>query len=654
MSAFRNATICAAWLVMLTACGGSSSDSAAPEPPVTPDTGLLRKVTSDAEFEASLKSGLTAVQDADGMALSVGGAPAPLGPNNFTGTYTQEPNVDEFDAVRYDGEHLYVAPRRYLDCCFIRPAADGAIGTGDAPERSIRILSTDPDQGAARLAGEIPLEDNVSVQGMYLASGRLFALTGESVYGSHGEFWADFALWAPERLGYRVYDVSDPGAPVLEADVKIDGIFVDSRRIGDIVYIVSRYTPSIDGLVYHVTTPEQQQSNEEILAAVTLDDLLPKITVNDVSTALVRPQDCFVTNTGDDAGYPVITSVTAVSIGDPATSRTTCYNEEAYGVYVAEGALYFTESRPQPALNRYDTRIHKFALTGTDLAYRGSIDIEGQVWRGDQADFRMSEHAGDLRVLASAFDWNNDDFVDHKLYMLRESGTSPELVIVAELPNATRPAEIGKPNEALYGVRFLADTAYAVTFERIDPLYVIDLADPADPRIAGEMLIPGFSDFLHPVSEDLLLGLGVGDEGGIKLELFDVSEMAQPLSRGRVTLGQRGSFSEAQYDRHAFTYQQVSANVDRFTVPAELQNVAGASRNVESGLYLFEIRNKDMPSFATLEHVGAIIPDVEAFGLPPVAARSRAYLHTDTVFLVRDETVWAAFWDTPSIVNGPF
>jgi uncharacterized secreted protein with C-terminal beta-propeller domain len=266
-------TVYAACLLLLAACG-SSSDAPAPD---EPDTGLLRKVTTDAELESSLKSGLTTIRDAQEVGLAIADATAAANPDNFTGTYTQEENVDEFDAVRYDGEHLYVAPRRYFGCCYILAAAanDGASSTGTTPQRSIRILATDPDTGSASLAGEIPLADNLSVQGMYLSDDRMFALTGESIYGSYGSFWADFAPWAPERLGYQVYDVSDPGAPVLEADVKIDGIFVESRRIGDTVYIVSRYTPWITGLNYYVTTPEEQAHNEAILAGVTLDDMLP-------------------------------------------------------------------------------------------------------------------------------------------------------------------------------------------------------------------------------------------------------------------------------------------------------------------------------------------------------------------------------------------
>lgn len=640
-------------LLVVAGCGGNSSGDGSPNEPAV---GLLSPVNDAAALEASIKSGFTAMSSAEQLTLA---ADIALGnaTDNFTGTYTQEKNVDEFDAVRYDGSHLFVAPRRYYYCCYLLPAAaaDGATNTGAAPVRSIRILETDPDNGAASLAGTIPLEDNVSVQGMYLDDGRMFALTGESIYGSYGELWADIAIWAPEQLGYRIYDVSDASDPVLEIDATIDGVFVESRRIGNTVYIVSRYTPYIDGLNYYVSTAEQQAQNEQILAATSLDDLLPKITVNGETSTLVAPDRCYVTTDDDGtAGYPVLTSITAVPIDNPTAYSTTCYNENTYGVYVSEDALYFTELRPDIAVSRNTTRIHKFALSGTNVAYRGSADIDGTVWRGGQADFRMSEHDGDLRVLASEFDWTNEDFVDHKLTILRESTLQPDLEIVSTLPNEQRPEEIGKPNESLYGVRFLADRAYAVTFMQIDPLYAIDLSNPDDPFIAGELEVTGFSDFLHPINDNLLLGLGTGANGGVKLELFDVSNIAQPLSRGSTTLGGRGSHSEALYDRHAFTYQVNANGVDRFTIPATLYSFDGSYNYQQSGLYLFEIRDKNMPLLASLNSVGSIIPPADGTTIPFYADRNRAFIHNDTVYYVRDEAVWGAFWQSPMLVNGPF
>jgi uncharacterized secreted protein with C-terminal beta-propeller domain len=488
---------------------------------------------------------------------------------------------------------------------------------------------------------------------MYTAGDKMVALTGQSIYGTFGELWTDIAIWAPEKLGFRVYDVADAANPALEFDATIDGVFVESRRIGNTVYIVSRYTPWIEGLNYYITTAAQQTENEALLADTTLDDLLPRITIAGATQPLVRPDRCYVTTDAASSNHPVITSVTAIPIDNPSAFSTTCYKENAYGVYVSENALYFTEHRPDPSLARDVTRIHKFALSGTNVRYRGSADITGMVWRGGQADFRMNEHNGDLRLLSTQWDWNSEDFVDHYLYILRESSARPRLDIVSTLPNDSRPEEIGKPNESLYGVRFLGDVAYAVTFQQIDPLYAIDLSNPADPFIAGELEVTGFSDFLHPVTRNLLLGIGTDITGGVKVELFDVSNIAQPLSRGTAVLGGRGSHSEARYDRHAFTYQADVNGTDRFTIPAHIFASDGSWQYLGAALYLFEIRDKNMPAVAALNSVGSIDPP-SIGSEPDWVDRSRAFVHDDTVYYIRDETVWAAFWHTPSIVNGPF
>ena len=638
-------TVCVTWmtLALFAGCGGSSSTETDPGA-----TGALKKVSGAAEFEASLKAGFTTVRGAENAALSISSAGG-----DFTGTYTQEKDVDEFDAVRYDGSRLFVAPRRYLPCCYLAAGApgDGAVDGGPTDEASIRILSTDPASGSANLESSIPLEDDVSVQGMYLHEGRMLALTSTLIYGGYGDFWAGIAIWAPEQLGYRVYDVSDPASPSLEVDVSIDGVFVDSRRVGDVVYIVSRYTPTVEGLVHNVTTAADQAQNQALLANVPLDALLPKVTVDGVSRTLVDPGRCYV-GTDDDVGFPVITSVTAVPINDPAAVSTTCYDEDAYGVYVSEQNIYFTQLLNGDVPGDAVTRIHKFSLSGIALSYRGSADVDGQVWRGGQADFRMSERNGDLRVLASSYAFGTSDFVDHKLYVLRESPTLSELDVVSELPNAQRPEEIGKPNEALYGVRFLDDRAYAVTFEQIDPLYVIDLSDPRNPKIAGELTVSGFSDFLHPVTDDLLLGLGTPAGGGVKLELFDVSVIEEPLSRGSAILGDQGTYSEANHDRHAFTYQPDVNGIDRLAIPAVVYSET-AGGNSAASLHLFEIHDKTTPSMAALLPVGAVMPPAnDTTSL--FSDRNRAFIHDDTIYYVRGEEVWAAFWSAPTMVNGPF
>ncbi|MDJ0748603.1 MAG: beta-propeller domain-containing protein [Woeseiaceae bacterium] len=637
-------------LLALSGCGGSSSGPGPDDPAAE---GLLKPVASPAELEDALKAGLTTLRSTGAAedALTAGAAP-PSG--NFTGTYTQEKNVDEFDVVRYDGNHLYVAPRKIYSCCYVLDAAlaDGGVNTGEPPQSSIRIMATDPASADATLAGEIPLEDDISVQGMYLAGDRMFALTAQSVYGTYGDLWLRPDIWAPEKLGYRVYDVSDKGAPVLEADVTIDGVFVESRRIGNIVYIISRYAPNLPGLIYYPATSADIANNQDIIANKSLHDLLPTITIDGETQALVDPANCYISNDDQLPAHPVVTSITAVPIDDPKAFVNTCYNDEVYGAYLSGNAIYFPQILGYYWPDEPRTRIHKFALAGTSANYRGSGDLEGQVWRGGQADFRMSESGGDLRVVSTVYRQNRTDFVDHLLYVLREAPSALALDIVSRLPNDARPAPIGKPNEQLYGVRFLGNRAYLVTFLQIDPLYVIDLTNPADPYIAGELEVTGFSDFLHPVSDDLLLGVGTSQVGGVKVELFDVSTITAPLSRGSVLIGDQGAWSEARHDRHAFTYQADINGIDRFTIPVASWDNSTGNGGYANRLHLFEIHDKATPNFAALMPVGHIEPPQ----LPALrwVDRNRAFIHDDTVYYIQDEFVWSAFWNSPTIVNGPF
>ncbi len=633
----------------LAACGGSGGST---EPP-GPQPGLLSKVNDAAQLEASIKDGFLVVRDGQAVATATDAGALAAQSENFTGTYTQELNVDEFDTVKYDGDRLFIAPRRYAYCCFVlqNPALDAVSTPAPTPaDRTIRILLTDAASASAVQASEIPLDEDTSVQGMYLAGDRMAALTSTWFYGHYGDHWADVAIWAPEKAGLSIYDVADPATPSLEFDALIDGTFVDSRRIGNRVYVVTRYSPQVPGIIYNVSTIADQVSNQSILANYTLDDLLPKITIDGVSSNLVDPQNCYIPTTG--AGYPVITSITSFPIDDPSAFETTCFNDTIQGLYMSETSLYLTDIRWSETFTRSETRIHKFRLVGSGADYRGSADVAGQVWRGGQQDFRMNESGSDLRVFSTQYDWNDPDFVDHHLFILRESTTAVALETIAELPNASRPEEIGKPGEDLFGVRFLGDRAFAVTFERIDPLYAIDLSDPTDPYVAGELEVAGFSDFLHPVNDDLLLGIGSDAVGGIKLELFDVSDMSAPVSRGTSVLGDRWSYSEATSDRHAFTYMADVNGVDRFAIPATLTD-NGNFAPEQSGLYLFEIHDKTTPALASLVPAGAITPP-NTNGIVPYYSRNRAFLHDDTVFYVHEETAWAASWLAPTIINGPF
>jgi uncharacterized secreted protein with C-terminal beta-propeller domain len=191
---------------------------------------------------------------------------------------------------------------------------------------------------------------------------------------------------------------------------------------------------------------------------------------------------------------------------------------------------------------------------------------------------------------------------------------------------------------------------YLVTFETIDPLYVLDLSDPEDPIIAGELTVPGFSDFLHPVNDDLLLGLGLDEQGSVKLELFNVGDMSAPYSLGTHILGDsKWSYSEARYNRHAFTYQQYDDSTDRFAVPVTVYGEESDDYYQQNRLYMLELVGKDSPAVASIEEIGHITTENTNSSGP-----HRSVFDGDAVYFIDGTSTYSALWSNPLEQGGPY
>jgi Beta propeller domain len=254
----------------------------------------------------------------------------------------------------------------------------------------------------------------------------------------------------------------------------------------------------------------------------------------------------------------------------------------------------------------------------------------------------MDEHEGDLRILSTQSNV-------HRLTVLRESDRQ-RLDVVSRLPSTARPAPIGKPGESVFAVRFMAERAYVVTFRVIDPLYVIDLSDPADPVIAGELAIPGFSTYLRPVGanqSELLLSVGQdvtagGRRAGVKVELFDVRDIAHPQSLGAKVLGSEGSQSIALADPHALTFLTLPGDRHRLALPVHVVD----SVWTYSGLHLFEVA-RNASGTSQLHFQGVIKTDEPASrgrSSPTYAAPDRGILHGDSIFSVYGDQIRSSLW----------
>jgi hypothetical protein len=193
------------------------------------------------------------------------------------------------------------------------------------------------------------------------------------------------------------------------------------------------------------------------------------------------------------------------------------------------------------------TELHRFAINDDGPAtYAASGSVRGRLL--DQ--FSMSEHDGHLRVATTEDGTWGPDAEDSESFVTTFAERDGALEQVGQVGGLGR-------GERIYAVRFLGDVGYVVTFREVDPLYTVDLADPANPRVTGELKIEGYSAYLHPIGDDLLIGVGQdatleGRTTGTQISLFDVSDPAAPERLHHHAIAD-GS-SEAEYDHHAFLW----------------------------------------------------------------------------------------------------
>ena len=497
---------------------------------------------------------------------------------SFTTTYTLEANVDEYDVVKYNGSQLFIAPSRGMDCCVVFEddvafdileegdsdglGAEGETGDatdveGDAlemPVRGIRVLTTDAVNGLAQETHLIPLAEDQSVEGLYLVDRNLIALTSTAWWGRHGDQFARPEGWLNQSVGLESFDLDEDFSA--RHSIRVEGALVNSRRTDAGIFLVTRHTPAIDGLTYYPASQDEIDQNQNLLEALEPADFLPVIERDGEVLTPVTYDQCYAINPEDDAapearGNPILTLVLQIDPDSAEVIDAMCLLESIDGVYLTTTSLYFTAGLYE--IGESETLIHQFQLED-GLPYVGSSRLLGGLFLGGNGDYRLNANGRTLRTVLTRWMDDVDDRIDHTLYVLEPASDKPALSILGQLPNDQRPDELGKPNEDLYGVRFIGDRGYLVTFERTDPLYVIDLTDASDPKIAGALEIPGFSNFLHPVSESVLMGIGQIDQLA-KIEFFDVADLTAPKSLGAIALDDTMaySYSPAEWNRKAFT-----------------------------------------------------------------------------------------------------
>jgi hypothetical protein len=498
-------------------------------------------------------------------AASASAGEASSGPA-VSGTNVAEPGVDEADLVKATATRIV-----------------SLVGT------TLTVVDT---TGTPRVAGTLDLSV-VEPRSLLVAGDRVLVFGGGGGYdrygggplvdrpadrarvtspGSSGTVDTIPAPALPTGATVTEIDLSTPSKPKRVRTVEVDGTFVDARQVGTVARIVVRTgVPDLGFVAPQSPAGEQRatEANRAVIAGSRLADWLPQfrtLAIDGTAGEATTLTPCErVDQPTEFAGFgstSVLTVDLAKPLGDLAATTiladTTTVYASADTLYVAAPSwVDLAELEKQPSLaatleQRYATSIHAFTLDGASPAtYAASGSVPGALTN----DLSLSAYKGDLRVATTkGSPWSSAGSESLVTVLRRDGGTLRRIGQVGGLGR----------NERIYGVRFVGPVGYVVTFRQTDPLYTIDLADPTAPKVVGELKIPGYSAYLHPVGDGLVLGVGqdATDQGrrlGTKVSLFDVHDLAAPREVATWTL--KGTATQAEWDRHAFLWWPATRTV---------------------------------------------------------------------------------------------
>ncbi len=498
-----------------------------------PVFGIGRAVTAEAA-EADFAASESAVAAAPARAA---GDDDGAGGPDFSGTNVQVIGVDEPDIIKTDGNRIILVRNGTLTVVDV---------TGDEPTVTGRVLLGE------RWGGELLLHgDRVLVINNHY--GTIQPLAADAIGPHYGR---DIVI---------IDEVLLDGTPRRGRSLHVEGRYVSSRSIDGTARVVIVSYPDELGFVYPRNRngePIATYANRKVVEQSKLEDWLPDYRVVSSEGSVTEEGQILACDRvyvpSQFSGFGSLAVLTfdldgSLTLGDG--TATFAAGETIYAshdnLYVATNTwlpqpFFENEDRLRDIDDRYRTSIHKFSLTPDGPAvYEASGSVKGHLLN----QFSLNEHDGHLFVaVTNGSPWGANRQSESLIFALQQR--DDVLAVVGSVGDMGR-------GERIYSVRFIGDRAYVVTFRQVDPLYVVDLADPTAPAVLGELKIPGYSAYLHPVGDGLLVGIGrdADEEGrieGFKASLFDVSDPAEPTEIDTWTLAD--AQSGVEWDHRAFLW----------------------------------------------------------------------------------------------------
>jgi uncharacterized secreted protein with C-terminal beta-propeller domain len=413
----------------------------------------------------------------------------------------------------------------------------------------------------ARVLAKIKFADMYPI-GIFVSGDRLAVLGSQYSFPVLTFSFNERFYVADIKTYVRIYDIHDRSNPALIKDLTLTGSYFNSRMIGDYIYFVA-------------SKP-----------AYTVNDaiFLPEIVMNGRATEIAPTDIRYFNGTEEYYQYTTFVAMNIQNTTEAPTYLTTLLGGTS-NMYASQENMYVTFQEWYWGGNTTICRIH---LQANNMTIEASGKIPGQ----ERNQYSMDEYGDYFRIQTSTW---LDGVSQTNVYVL-----DMNLTVVGRLENLA-------PGENFHSARFMGNRCYLVTFQNTDPLFVINLTDPTAPTILGNLTIPGYSDYLHPYDETHLIGVGKNtveaEEGyfawyqGIKVSLFDVSNVTNPVQDASYVIGDRGSDTPVLTDPKAFLFDRsrnllaipvTVAKIDESKYPSPVPNGTRGDP-VWQGAYVFDI-----------------------------------------------------------------
>lgn len=457
---------------------------------------------------------------------------------NFGITNTQEENVDEGDIIKTDGKNIYLADRN---------------------NHTVYIVKA--DNGKMNKLSEIKIDGDVHIQELYLANNKLFVVFSEYDYSKQSEkevlgkevifdgadtvIYSSYgcccpASWVYSETKTNIYDISNPENVSLISSLSQSGDFISSRLNKGKLYLVSSYCVDISSKDYK-------------------KNCIPEVTENGKCKRIPASKIMLI----KDADTPTYAVISTIDIASSERTDSSAIFGDPTNVYATENSFYLVEQKYNDKKHDSYLNICKFEFTETGVQYKASAQADGRL----NSNLSMSEFGGYFRIATTCQVTKvNGKYVSYE-------GETNKLYIFDSDMKQTGLIDGFAKNEQIRSARYIGEYAYIVTFRQTDPLFVINLSDPKNPTIESALKLPGFSSYLHPVGNGLLIGIGFdGDEfsanGNMKVSLFSVADPKNPKELSSVKVGNNGDYisSDVFYSYKSFT----SLPNGEFAVPVSI------------------------------------------------------------------------------------